>query len=411
MGSIADSITHEDLDRDPYPIYAELRQHEPVAFVPAIGLWLITRWDDCASVATNRVNWVGASAHPAIERVFGRPNVLTAVGDVHKDQRAGIAPTMTPVAVRESIEDIARGLAREAIEAIGDRPTIELMSCYFEPISVKALGATMGLNEDIDADTLRRWFHGLNHVLSNGVADPTVFERGDELVAEIDEAIVPILDRLRRSPDDSMLSHMIRSGRKSGNERTDAEILPSVRVILLGGMQEPGHGAGSTLMGLLANPTQLRRVVDDHALIPAAVIEGLRWIAPIGLIERQSVGRQQVRGVDMPDATVVQLVLSSANRDPRKFADPDFFSIDRDDASHMAFGGGAHFCSGHYFSRHLERIMLEELLSAFPDLVADCDVEPDVNGYFFRAPKTLPVRRSDTARVDGGDSRATSNVP
>lgn len=391
MGRLADSITHEDLDRDPYPIYAELRRHEPVAFVPAIGLWLITRWDDCMQVATDRENWIGAAEHPAIERVFGSPNVLTAAGEVHKDQRAGIAPSMTPAAVRDSTEELARLFARSALTSLDGATEVDLMSSYFEPISVQTLGAAMGLNDHVDADTLRRWFHGLNDVLANSVDDPEYFKQGDELNAEIDATILPILEQLRRLPDDSMLSHMIHAARETDQQRSDAEIMPSVRVILLGGMQEPGHGAGSTLLGLLQNPEQFARVVKDSELIPRAIIEGLRWIAPIGLIERQNVGAQTVRGVDLPDSTVVELVLSSANRDERMFSDPDSFSIDRTDSSHLAFGGGAHFCSGHYFSRQLERVMLEELLAAYPTIRLSEAAEPNVNGYFFRAPKTLPV--------------------
>jgi cytochrome P450 len=86
---------------------------------------------------------------------------------------------------------------------------------------------------------------------------------------------------------------------------------------------------------------------------------------------------------------LVEIVMASANRDERRYERPDEFDLDRRRQSHMAFGNGAHLCSGHYFSRQLERIALEELLAGLPGLALDASRPAVVSGWNFRAPKEL----------------------
>jgi cytochrome P450 len=141
-------------------------------------------------------------------------------------------------------------------------------------------------------------------------------------------------------------------------------------------------------------PRQVNTYIEDLArpLARAAVAEGMRWIAPIGSVEREATCHVRVGGVELQPGDLVEVVMASANRDERRFERPDEFDIDRPrQEGHMAFGNGEHLCSGHYFSRQLERIMLEELLGALPALRLDDEHEPVVRGWNFRAPKELHV--------------------
>jgi cytochrome P450 len=382
-------ITPESLDADPYPAYARLRAEEPVAWLPWADAWLVTTWEDCAAVSSDPQTFTSASNHPTLNRVFGSPNVLTTTGEVHRDLRDGVDPLLRPRAVNGYIDDLVRPFVRERLDALADRGEAELMADVFEPVSVRGLGELLGLG--VDDDTLRHWFHELNVGISSSDLDPAKLGRADAVTAEIEARLVPLLERLVREPDGSMLSHMVHGGRESGDPRTPDQVMPSLKVILLGGMQEPGHAAGSTMLGLLGRPDQLARVAAEPSLVPTAVTEGLRWIAPIGWTERQAAHDTALRGVDIAEGEVVEVVLSSANRDGARFERADEFDIDRPRQSHMSFGNGEHFCSGHFFSRQLERITLEELLPALPGLRPHPDREPVVTGFAFRAPKQLPV--------------------
>lgn len=379
-------VSPNELDRDPYPTWTRMRAEAPIVFVPWSNLWYVTRWDDCAAVGADADAFRGASNHPTLDRVFGSPNIRTAAGPVHRDLREAVDPLLRPRSVNRYIEDLVRPIARRHLAVIRERGSAELMGDFLEPVSVESLGGLLGLG--VDPDTLRRWFHGLNVGASNVEADAAKFAVSAGVTAEIEERLDAVLERLAVEPDDSMLSHMLHGGR-DGSPRTPAMIYPSLKVILLGGMQEPGHAAGTTLLGLFSRVDQLARVVADPSLVPLAVTEGLRWIAPIGVVPRQAAHDLVFAGQEIAEGQTIEVVLASANRDERRFERADEYDIDRPRQSHMAFGNGEHFCSGHFFSRQLERIALEELLAGLPGLRQDPDREPVVRGWRFRAPKQL----------------------
>ena len=384
-----DELTPGALDVDPYPLYARLRNDAPLSWVPWSDMWFATSWELCAQIASDSDSFVGAATHPTLDRVFGSPNIVTASGDVHRDLRRAVDPPLLPRAVNGYIDEIARPIAHRHLAAIPDHESVDLMATYFEPVSVEALGAVLGLS-GVLPDTLRSWFHELNIGISNAERDPAKFVGADAITAEIESVVDPILDELERSPDDSALSHMLHGGTTVATPRARTLVYPTLKVILLGGMQEPGHGAASALLGLLQSG-QLQRVVDDQSLVPVAVNEGLRWISPIGVAERMATRDVSIGGVTVAAGETVEIVLASANRDEARFDRPDEFDVDRERVPHMAFGGGEHFCSGHYFSRKLEQIMLDELLAAHPNLRLDPADPPIVRGWVFRAPQRLPA--------------------
>jgi cytochrome P450 len=158
-------------------------------------------------------------------------------------------------------------------------------------------------------------------------------------------------------------------------------------------MQEPGHGAGSVLAGLLADPAeQLGAVLADPDLIPAAVEEGLRWVAPIGTQFRTAAADVELGGAVIPAGSPVCAVLASAGRDEELYADPDRFDLRRSFQQQSAFGFGRHFCSGHSFARHQIRIALEVLLDRFPGIHPDAEAGAvTFVGWEFRAPSRLDV--------------------
>ncbi|TIV65497.1 MAG: cytochrome P450, partial [Mesorhizobium sp.] len=158
------------------------------------------------------------------------------------------------------------------------------------------------------------------------------------------------------------------------------------------GMQEPGHGAGSILVGLLTNTEQLRQVLDDpDTFVPKAVDEGLRWVAPIGTQTRQTTRPIELGGVTIPAGAPVAALVSSASRDESRFSDPDRFDVNRDEGNHAAFGFGHHFCSGRFFAREQMCLAVRLLLERFPDLRLVPGKEPVFRGWEFRAPATLHV--------------------
>jgi cytochrome P450 len=386
-----DEISVEMLQEDPDPIFARLRREAPIAFIPAIGTWVGSTWKECWQIASDSATW-GGSTDPAAERVFGQPSILSADGDIHADLRSMVDPHLRPRAVKRYIDDLVKPIAKKYLDGMRARGAAELMAEYFEPISVRALGDMLGFNA-VDSDGLRHWFHDLSTGFINKALLPELFAISDAVTDEIKAITDRRIERLSMEPDDTGLSHWLHDGMPTGQARTKEYIYPTLFVVLLGGMQEPGHGAGSVMLGLFSRPEQLRRVIDDPSQIPRAVTEGMRWIAPIWT----AIGRRPNRDVEIAGVTVqkgetVMLTYGSANRDEAEFEQPDVFDIDRPEHPHLAFGTGRHSCSGLSFAQAVIRIAIEELLIAFPTIELDPDHEPTVWGWVFRAPKQLHVR-------------------
>lgn len=385
-----EQVSVADLERDPYPVYQRLRAEAPVAYVPAVGTWFVTRYADVQYVAEHAEEFPAATTDTPVDVTFGTPTLITTDGEVHHELRRAFDPNFRPRRVNDYIEDLVRPLAGRFVADLAGRGRAELMAEYFEPISVLSLAAVLGLG-DQDVPTLRRWFHGMNLGVTNFERDPGKQARADEVIAEIDGLVVPRMERLATEPDDSTMSHLLHTGRE-GDPRPIEAVLPSLKVALLGGMQEPGHAAGTVVVGLFGQPAQLAAVRDDPAgELPGALEEGLRWVAPIGTQVRTAAQDVPLGGTAIPAGATVSAVLASANRDESVFEAADVFDMKRANREQAAFGFGKHFCSGHAFARQQMRIALEVLFAEHPDVRPDPERPSRMRGWEFRAPAELPV--------------------
>ncbi|MDX6591573.1 MAG: hypothetical protein QOJ13_769 [Gaiellales bacterium] len=386
--AFAESITVEDLERDPYPIYRRLRDEAPVCHVPAVELTLITRWDDVQHIATHPETFTADVDSSPLTRTLGQ-NVLTVDGERHKRLRAVLDPSMRPKRAAEMGHAVIGPIAERHLAAMRDRGHGELMAEYCEPVSVLSLGAVMGL-EGVDAETLRRWFGDLALGGANFEGDPEKQRVADATSAEVDQVVGPILDRLEVEPKGSVLSDMLHL-EPPGGKLSRAEVLANLKLILLGGMQEPGHGLGIALYALSTHPEALADVRADQGLVRGAIEESLRWLSPVGTQTRQLTAPATIAGVDLEAGTAIAAVLSSANRDERHWEDPERFDIRRRGA-HAAFGLGPHHCAGAPFARLEVSLPLQLLLDELPELRLDPDHGVGFSGWEFRAPLALHAR-------------------
>jgi cytochrome P450 len=240
--TFAGSITVADLERDPFPIYRRLRDEAPVCHVPAVELTLVTRWEDVHHVARHPELFTADVGSSPLTRTLGQ-NMLTVDGAEQRRIRATIDPAMRPRVVAGYAPSVIEPIAERHLAAIEPDGAGELMATYCEPVSVLALGSVMGLG-DADADTLRRWFGALALGGSNFESDPDKQAIADVASAEVDDRVLPLLDRLEQEPDGSVLSDMLHTQPPDGERLSKAEVLANLKLILLGGMQEPGHALG-----------------------------------------------------------------------------------------------------------------------------------------------------------------------
>ncbi|GAA2864263.1 cytochrome P450 [Pseudonocardia halophobica] len=383
-----DDIDIAALEADPYPLYARMRAEAPCVFVPALNAYLLTTYDEVRAFLADTDLGRAPSVQPVLERTFGPENILIADGEVHRDRRASVDPPLRRGAVSGYIEDLVRPIAAQEAAQLPVAGTCDVVAEYLEPVSTRGLAAMLGIG-DVPSETLRRWFHTIIGAAGNYTFQEDPFRKSDEVVAEIKDTLEPILSRLETNPDGSGLSHLLHAGMPPGRTRSREDIYSAFLIELTGGMQEPGHAAATTLLGLLQEGTY-GEIVADPDLIPTALAEGLRWIAPIGGVFRETTRAVTIHGQELPPGSVVWCMVASANHDERRFSDGGRYQLRRSGPTHLSFGGGRHFCAGNVFGRELARIALEELVAAAPALHL-AEAGWAMKGWLFRSPQQLHV--------------------
>ncbi len=387
--SVGERVTLEELERDPYPVYARLRDEEPVSWVPAVQLWLVTRYDDVRHVGLSPEIFTAATEPSTLNRTMG-VNMLGSEGPDQRRIRRMVEPPFRPRDVEERTQGMIPALANELIDGFEGRGECDLFREFADPMSVRSLRFMLGLDE-VPWEDLLRWNEGLMPGLANFEGDPAKQAPADEASAALGEVIERVLDRVAAEPDGSVLSWMAHYDR-DGDTMSREEIVANTKLMLSGGLQEPRDLIALTVLALGANAEQLEEVRASRGLIKAAVEETLRWAGPVGTATRQTTTTTELAGVELPKGALVAAVLSSANRDPRRYADPDRFDVHRKEGAHLAFSVGTHFCLGAWFGRHLARVSLDILLDRLPNLRLDPERPATLSGWEFRAPDSTWVR-------------------
>jgi cytochrome P450 len=386
--TVGESVTLADLERDPYPIYARLREDEPVSWVPAVQLWLVTRYDDVRYVDQTPEVFTASTDPSTLNRTMG-VNMLGSEGEDQQRIRRVLEPPFRPRDVEERTTGMIPALAHELIDGFEDRGTCDLFTEFADPMSVRSLRFLLGLDE-VAWEDLLAWNQGLMLGLANFEGDPEKQAPADVASAELGQAIERVLDRVTREPDGSVLSWM--ADRAGDDAMSREEIVANTKLMLSGGLQEPRDLIALATYALGTHPEQLEEVRADAKLVKPAVEETLRWAGPVGTSTRQTTRGVELGGVELAEGALIGAVLSSANRDPARYRDPDRFDLHRKEGAHLAFAAGTHFCLGAWFGRHLARVSLEILLERLPKLRLDPERPATLSGWEFRAPDSTWVR-------------------
>ena len=384
---VAADVSYDALLDDPYPIFRRVRDTAPAVFVPAANLTLITRFDDIMKIERDPATYSSDNPASLVNKVMG-PTFMRKDGAEHAVGRKAIEPSFRPGTIKEhwspKFAEICEGLINSLIEA-GEA---DLFPALAAPMASLSLMEMIGFKE-MPWETLALWSQSLIDGAGNYSRDAEIERKAMEAGAGIDAAIGAVLDHHRAHPNPSILSSMVHADPPMPIEGIRANI----KVIIGGGLNEPRDAILTLTLGLLTNPAQKTSVLDKPELWPNAFEEAVRWISPIGMYPRRVTRAADLSGVTLPEGLQIGLCVGAANRDDRRFADPDRFDILRPRQSHLAFGAGAHFCAGTWVSRMtVGRIVVPKLFERFANLRLRDDAPPLLRGWVFRGPVSLPVR-------------------
>jgi cytochrome P450 len=368
---------------DPYRAYRRLRDEQPVV---RCDMWmgpgyLVTRYDDVRTVLTEPETYSAHANANGIGLVMGR-TILEMDGREHTRHRGIIAPAFVPMALRSDLPQVIAGIADELVDRIAGDGHAELVTQFTSTIPIRVIAHVIGIPME-DYTIFHAW--GLD-IIGFTSDPPRAFAAARQLVA----FLTPLLAARRAAPRADLLSRLAHA-EVDGERLTDEEIFSFLRLLLPAGAETTFRLIGNLLHALLCHPRSLAAVRDDEARLSGAIEEALRWESPVQYAARETTRPTMLGGVELPAAAQVLVALGSANRDERRFAEPDSFQLDRQPEDHMAFGFGRHFCVGAHLARLEAHTAVRTLLHRLPDLRLADDAEPRIVGLAFRSPTALPV--------------------
>jgi hypothetical protein len=367
-------ITVAELEEDPYPIYARWRAERPVVWVEWAKAFFVTRWQDVRALAADPETYSARVESSPLTKAIG-PNMLHSEGEQHRRLRKPLTRRLRPAALAEGIVD---GVVREAVEVLEAGQEVDLVAEFAQPVAVRVLTEVTGLPEVPEGEVLG-WLNGIAAGASNYEGDEGKKEQADEAGQQVDAMVRRRLEE--GVPEGSVLAALVDA------EATFGEVAATVKLLLVGGIQEPRDLFGFAMGAYVERPEMRERVRDDEG---ALVEEALRWGSPVGTVTRRVTKAARLSGVDIPEGAVVAGVLSSANRDERRWERPDEFDIGRKDLQHIAFNAGPHACVGASLARLEVRLAVKRLVERFPDMTL---LEPiTLRGWEFRGPVALKVK-------------------
>ena len=388
--------------QDPFPGWQWARHNAPVFYSPKHDVWWVSRYEDVRQVlrAPEIYSSRGSLRTPPppqelVDILGGLPweHTITAQDppDHTRLRRLGqVAFLPRHVADRESM---IRSIVNRYIDAFPTDTAFNLVTAFSQPIPLEVITRIVGAPVD-DAHRLRHWTDAFFQLIGSGATlDEEHLARLYEQIRELMVYCRRLIDDRRAEPQDDVASDLIHARGEGGEPRlSDVELSSVIISLFTAGNETSASMISQSLFCLLSNPQQWDEVRNDHALIPAAVEETLRFCGPVKGIQRTALRDAAIGGVDVPKGAQLYLMLGSTGRDDEQWANPDEFDIHRQGLSqHLMFGKGLHFCLGAPLARLEGRVALECICQRVPDIQL---AGPIVYGDFVRvlSPASMEVR-------------------
>jgi cytochrome P450 len=373
----------EELELDPHPQLARLREREPVSWLPALGGWLVTRRDLALAAMRDAETFTVDDPRFSTGRVVG-PSMLTLDGAEHARHRDPFARPFRLAAVRERFADLVEAETEQLVDALEPAGRGELRRGLAGPLAATVVTFALGL-DDADTDAVLGWYDGIVAAVTEVTAGNPVTPAGREAFAALRSSVEPALDR---DPGSSLVA----AAASEATGLTRDEVVSNVAVLLFGGIETTEGMIANAILHLLGHPEQRAMVEHDRSLLPNAVEESLRLEPAAAVIDRYA-----TRDVTFGDAAIgagelVTISIAGANRDPGIFPHPDRFDVRRENARlQIAFAHGPHVCIGMHLARLEAHTAVGRLLDRLPRLRLDPERPSAARGLVFRKPPTLHV--------------------
>jgi cytochrome P450 len=386
--------------QDPFPVFAWLRDHDPVHWSESLNSWVVTRYDDVVDVFNRpetfcsdrfrKIDERYASQRPAVRavaEVLGRWLVFRDPPD-HDRLRGLLQSSFTPRQL-EATRDRIQRTVDALLDRVVARGAMDFIRELAFPLPAMIIAGLMGAPE-ADLEPIKTWSDRLASYLGGAVDERDNFEEASVGVGALVDYFHALLRERERRPRDDLMSLMLRAEHE-GEHLTHDEVVANCVLLLFAGHETTTNLLGNGLYHLLRHPAQAALLRADPSLLHGAVEELLRYDGPVPATVKIATEDVSWHGRTIRRGDMVVPSMAAANRDPRQFPDPDVLDVRRQPERHVAFAAGMHFCLGAWLARLEARIVFETLFRRLPHLALTLAEPRWKPMMFLRGLETLPL--------------------
>jgi cytochrome P450 len=384
------NLFSDDMRRNPFPMYEQIRSGSPLLYVAPLDLWGIFDYDGVKRALTD---------HEAFSSIVTTQTTSTPDWLVFSDPprhtklRAIILRAFTPRSIA-SLEPRVREISRELLDEAIERGEMDLVADYSGPLPTIVIAEMIGI-PIADRPRFIQWSEvilNLSYTISGGEEAAEAVKVYTATKEEMKAYLADLLEDRRKAPKDDLLTRLVEA-EVDGERLTEEEILGFFQLLLTAGTETTTNLISNAILSFIDHPAELARLKASPELLPSAIEEVLRYRSPVLTMFRQTKREVELSGQVIPAGKFVLTMIGSANRDPKYFKDPDRFDIGRDPNPHIAFGHGIHFCLGASLSRLEGKIAIPDLLSRLSGFErASAEPWEPRKAIHVHGPHRLPIR-------------------
>ena len=380
----------DEVRRNPFPWYDEVRAASPVLRDPATDVWMLFDYDSVKRAMDDQATFSSRVTHPG-----GRaPEWLVFLDPPrHSRLRSVVMRAFTPRAIA-ALEPSIRRVSRSLLAPVLHGGTFDLVADYATPLPVMVIAELIGIPVG-DQARFAHWSQvivNLSHAIVGGAAAMRAIQAHGIIRAEMMSYVGDLVADRRAAPRDDLMTTLA-TAEVDGDRLTGEELLGFFQLLLSAATETTTNLIANAVICLADHPDQRARLRAAPELLPTAIEEIVRYRSPVQVMFRQTTRDVELHGQMIPADRFVLVMVGSANRDAAHFANAEQFDIARDPNPHVAFGHGIHFCLGAALARMEARVALSDLLELTSD-IALVNTEPwePRQALHVHGPTRLPVR-------------------
>ena len=358
----------------PFQIYRQLQDEAPVWQMPGTNVFVVTRYTDIRDIIRDPARFSSSfgallnagSSNKEVEAIYGQgyemvETLLTQDPPRHRVYRNLVNKVFSNKRI-EGMRDYIQSITDELIDAWIDDGEVDLMNRLCVPLPIYVIADQLGVPR-AELPLIKKWSDASASRLGR-LADAEQQIQNAKDIVEFQHYFADLIDRMRESPEDNIISDLANNTIDEGRLLTKPEALGMIQQILVAGNETSTSGIAGGVVLLIENPDEQTKLRNNPDLIPSAVEEILRLETPTTGMWRTATEDTEVGGVPIPKGAFLMVRFAAGNRDESVFSCGHEMKVDRDNASnHLAFGQGTHFCLGAQLARSEMQIALGSLLA------------------------------------------------